>query len=88
VVSKKRRRTQLARATARRRQVRRVQRQVRRRRRRRLLIAVSLGVVVIAVAAWIALHGRDNRTALGSVVDYSSAIDTSQQQARTTEGAR
>jgi uncharacterized membrane protein YvbJ len=88
VVSKKRRRTQLARATARRRQARRTERLLRRRRRRRVLIAVSLGVVVLALVAWIALHGRNNRTAARAVVDYSSAIDTSQQQARTTEGAR
>jgi hypothetical protein len=53
-----------------------------------VLVAASLGVVVVALVAWIALHGRDNRTALRGVVDYSSAIDTSQQQATTTEGAR
>jgi len=53
-----------------------------------VLIAVSAVVVVVAVAAWIVLHSQENRTALGSVGDYSSAIDTSQQQATTTEGAR
>jgi len=53
-----------------------------------VVIAVSLVVVVVALAAWLALHDRNNRSAQAGEVDYSSAIDTSQQHVTTTEGAR
>jgi hypothetical protein len=88
VVTKSRRRSQLARASAQRQQVRRAQRAVRRRRRR---VAITAVVVVLAVAAlvtWIVLHSGDAAADRAGSVDYIGGAGPAAGQATTAEGAR
>jgi peptidyl-prolyl cis-trans isomerase B (cyclophilin B) len=87
VVTKKRRRTQLARASAQRRELRRAERE-RRRRRVRLLVTLLVALaVVVGLAAWIALHDGDSGSAAAQPGDYA-VLDLSHDRAPTAEGAR
>jgi peptidyl-prolyl cis-trans isomerase B (cyclophilin B) len=92
VVTKKRRRAQLTRASQLRQQARRAQR-ARRRRKIRLLTTVVLVVLAVAgLTIWIALHGTDSGSTGAGPVDYPSgavhAAHLPQTSATTTEGAR
>ncbi|MGZ4426578.1 MAG: hypothetical protein ACXVW2_01945 [Nocardioidaceae bacterium] len=72
MTTKKRRRRQLARASAERRAVRRAQRAVHRR-RIRIVSAVVLGVLVVAgIAVWASLHDPGSRSGSGRIVDYDA----------------
>lgn len=88
VVTKKRRRSQLARASAQRQQLRRAQR-ARRRKRVRTVVALVAAVTVAAVLVlWILLHARDSGSTPSAWGDYASVVDLSQHHAPTAEGAR
>lgn len=88
VVTKKRRRSQLARAGARRQQLRRQQRE-RRRKRVRTVVALVVAVTVAAVLVlWIVLHARDSGSAPSARGDYASVVYLSQHHAPIAEGAR
>jgi heme/copper-type cytochrome/quinol oxidase subunit 2 len=84
VVTKKRRRSQLARAGAQRQQIRRAERQRRRRVRQRVLTAVVVVLLVAGLVTWIALHARDSASASAAPTDYASVVD----QPTTAGGAR
>jgi hypothetical protein len=88
VVSKKRRRSQLARATAERQRSRRAQRLARRRRLRVVATAVAVLVALAALATWIVLHARGAESVRATGVDYAAVIEPPQRVATTTEGAR
>jgi ferric-dicitrate binding protein FerR (iron transport regulator) len=88
VVTKKRRRSQLARATEQRRAVRRAQRMARRRRVRLVASILGILVVLLVLLAWIVTHRQDSASARGTAVDYSVDIYPSDQQATTTGGVR
>jgi hypothetical protein len=95
VATKKRRRSQLARATAQRQQSRRAQRLARRRRRRLAATALAVLVLVAALVTWILVHGSGAGSARAAGVDYAAPIETptaaiapSQHEATTTEGVR
>ncbi|QWZ09381.1 hypothetical protein KRR39_06300 [Nocardioides panacis] len=92
MVTKKRRRTQLARAGAQRQQLRRAQRARRRRRTRLVLTAVAVVVVLAGLVTWIVLHAKDSGSAASARGDYASLVDLAQHQptgqATTAEGAR
>jgi hypothetical protein len=89
VATKKRRRTQLAKASAQRQQLRRVQRDRRRRHVRLALIAVAALLLAAGLTAWIVMHDEANGPAASASGDYAAAIDLLQdQQAQTAGGAR
>jgi hypothetical protein len=88
VVTKKRRRSQLTRATGQRRALRRAQRMARRRRIRLVATVLAIVIVLLALVAWIATHRQESTSAGGTAVDYSVVIDQSHQQATTTGGVR
>jgi hypothetical protein len=71
VVTKKKRRSQLARAAAVRRQEHRAQREARRRRVRMLVTGLLVLAVVVGLAAWIATH-RDTGNTAGAHGDYDA----------------
>ena len=92
VVTKKRRRTQLARAGAQRQQLRRAERD---RRRRRTRLVLTTAVVLLALAGlvtWIVLHAKHSESAASARGDYASLVDLAHKQptgqATTAEGAR
>lgn len=84
VATKKRRRSQLARATAQRQRSRRSQRLAQRRRRRLIASALGIVVVLVALVAWIVTHQQDSASARGAGVDYAFVIVQSQHQAMNT----
>jgi hypothetical protein len=88
VATKKRRRSQLARATTQRQQSRRALLRVRRRRQRIAATIVGVVAVLVALVAWVLTHGEDSASALHTGVDYSFVIDQSQHQATSTGGIR
>jgi ferric-dicitrate binding protein FerR (iron transport regulator) len=91
VVTKKRRRSQLAQAQAQRQQARRAERARRRRRRRTLLAVVAAVLAIAALVTFIVLHDRDSGSAAAGRGDYAALVDRSQQttdQATTTGGTR
>jgi hypothetical protein len=92
VVTKQRRRSQLAKAGAQRQQLRRAERDRRRRRRRALLTGVAVVVVAAALVTWIVLHARDSGSASAGRGDYASFVDLSHHlstdQATTPGGTR
>jgi hypothetical protein len=91
VVTKKRRRSQLAHAQAQRQQLRRAERDRRRRQRRTLLTVVVAVLAVAALVTFIVLHSRDSGSASAGRGDYASQVDRSHQttgQATTTGGTR
>jgi hypothetical protein len=88
VATKKRRRSQLARATTQRQQLRRAQRQARRRRQRLVATVIGVLVALVALVAWIVTHSQGSASALRAAVDYSFVIDQSQHQATSTGGVR
>ena len=71
MVTKKKRRSQLARAGAVRRAERRAQRVARRRRVRRLVTGLLLLAVLVGLVIWIATHRGTGNTA-GAVDDYDA----------------
>ncbi len=79
MVSKKRRRRELARARVRR-QVEHQTERAARRRRTRLLTGIVLGVVAVGILViWVATHTGNSGSAAGRMVDYHAtpAHDTS-----------
>jgi hypothetical protein len=88
VATKKRRRSQLARASAQRQLSRRAQRLARRRRWRLVATAVGILVVLVALAIWILTHREDSASAHARVVDYAFVITQPQDQATSTGGFR
>jgi peptidyl-prolyl cis-trans isomerase B (cyclophilin B) len=92
VVTKKRRRAQLTRASRLRQQARRAQRERRRRKIRLLTTAVLVVLVVAGLMVWIVLHEADSGSTGAGPVDYPSgaahAAHLPQTSATTTEGAR
>jgi hypothetical protein len=84
VVTKKRRRSQLAQAGLQRQQIRRAERARRRRIRQRVLTAVVVVLLIAGLVTWIALHARDSGSASAARVDYASVVD----QPTTAGGAR
>ena len=77
MVTKKRRRSQLAKAGAQRQELRRAERARRRKRRQMIVTAVVVGVLVAGLLTWIVLHARDvgSAAALGPAAgDYASLV--------------
>ncbi len=87
VVTKKRRRSQLARAGAQRQAARRAQRVARRRRRQIIASLVLVALAIAALVLWVVLH-PDSATSRASGVDYPGVAHLAAGQATTTEGAR
>ena len=88
VASKKRRRSQLARATTQRQHSRREQRLARRRRQRLFLLALGVLAALVALVAWIVTHQRDTASAQVAPGDYALVIEPLLHQATTTGGFR
>ena len=84
VVTKKRRRSQLARAGAQRQQVRRAERARRRKVHQRVLTAIVAVLLVAALVTWITLHARGSGSDSAARGDYASVVD----QPTTAGGAR
>ena len=78
MVTKKRRRSQLAKAGAQRQELRRAERARRRKRRQMIVTAVVLGVLVVGLVTWIVLHARDAGSASAAARpgagDYASLV--------------
>ena len=72
MVTKKQRRSQLARARAQRRSESLARREARRRRIRTLAALLAVVVAVAGLALWIATHGDDASAATSAIVDYDS----------------
>ncbi|HET7734397.1 MAG TPA: hypothetical protein VFK52_00360 [Nocardioidaceae bacterium] len=75
MVTKKRRRSQLAHAAAERQAVRRAAREHKRQTRQKVLTVVLVVVLLGALTAWILTHRRDSGAALGSA-GYAGASAT------------
>ena len=92
VVTKKRRRSQLARASAQRQQLRRAERD-RRRRIRRVLVTTVLALLLVAgLVTWIMLHPPGKGATASARGDYAGVValvhDQASQQAPIAGGAR
>jgi heme/copper-type cytochrome/quinol oxidase subunit 2 len=75
VVTKKRRRSQLARASAQRQELRRAERERRRKRVRALLTVLVVVLLVAGLVTWIVWHARDSASAANSGGGYAAYID-------------
>jgi hypothetical protein len=80
VVTKKRRRSQLARATAERQQLRRAQRAARRRRIRLVVTTVVVVLLVAGLVAWILTHRPGSASTGAAGVDYARVVNHSHHQ--------
>jgi hypothetical protein len=90
VVTKKRRRRQLARASAQRQQLRRAQRDARRRRVQIAIAAVLVALAIAALVAWIMAHPSDAGSAHAAGVEHGDYAGTAgaPTHATTSEGVR
>jgi hypothetical protein len=89
VVTKKRRRRQLARASAVRQRERRSQREVRRRRLQAVLTLVLVVVAVAALVTWIVLHTGDQGSGTGATSSSAAHYaGVSSPRASSSEGVR
>ena len=91
MVTKKRRRTQLARAGMARQQLRRAERDRRRRRRRTILTIAAVVVAIAALVTFIVVQSHDSGSTSAGRGDYASVVDRTHDltnQATTPGGTR